>query len=80
MSHYTRPTAAQINAYAAQYRELGPSCGHHTSMTYGQLPRPTDYARAFRAVCPDGTFSFGNDPFVGFAKLEADDLWLQLES
>ena len=35
---YKRPTNAAIASYAATYHKMGPSCGYHTSMTYGQLP------------------------------------------
>lgn len=78
---YDSPTDAAIEAYAAQYRELGPSCGHHTSMTGGIMPTREDFDRAFDAVCSDtGKFEFGNDPFIGNDALNASELWRELNT
>lgn len=52
----------------------------HTRMSYGQLPDRDLFDRAFDARCPDGTFSFGNDPYVGNDSLNASELWDQLET
>jgi len=52
----------------------------HTSMSYGQMPDRELFDRAFDARCPDGTFSFGNDPYVGNDSLNASQLWEQLEA
>lgn len=77
---YKRPSNRAIASYAATYREMGASCGHHTSMTYAVMPTREDFDRAFDAVCPDGWFKFGNDPFVGFDSLNASELWRELET
>ena len=52
----------------------------HTSMSYGQLPDREAFEAAFDARCPDGTFSFGNDPFVGNDALTSAQLWRELET
>ena len=52
----------------------------HTSMTFGVMPDRELFDRAFDARCPDGTFSFGNDPYVGNAELSASELWAELEA
>ena len=54
--------------------------GTHTSMTYGVMPDRDAFDAAFDARCPDGTFSFGNDPYVGNAALNATELWGELEA
>lgn len=53
---------------------------HHTSLTYGVMPDRELFDLAFDARCPDGTFSFGNDPYVGNDSLNASELWDQLEA
>lgn len=53
---------------------------YHTSMNYGQMPDRELFDLAFDARCPDGTFSFGNDPYVGNDSLNASQLWEQLET
>lgn len=83
MPAYKRPTAAAIAHYAADYHDNGPSCGHHTSMSYGVMPTREDFDRAFDAVMAnedDGKLSFGNDPFVGDDRLTASETWEQLQS
>lgn len=52
----------------------------HTSMTFGVMPDRELFDRAFDARCPDGTFSFGNDPYVGNDSLNASQLWRELEA
>jgi hypothetical protein len=54
--------------------------GTHTSMTYGQLPDREAFEAAFDARCPEGTFSFGNDPYVGNDALTSAQLWRELET
>ena len=54
--------------------------GTHTSMTYGVMPDRDAFEAAFDARCPDGTFSFGNDPYVGNDALNASQLWRELEA
>lgn len=53
---------------------------HHTRMTYGVMPDRDLFDRAFDARCPDGTFSFGNDPHVGNDSLNASQLWRELQA
>lgn len=77
---YTRPTLAAIASYARKYREHGSPAGHHTSMTYGEMPYLADFNRAFDACCPDGDFAFGNDAFVGTDKLNRSQLWNELSA
>lgn len=78
---YTRPTVEAIAGYAETYREMGASCGHHTSMSYAVMPLRVDFERAFDAVCADtGKFEFGNDPLVGFDALNASQLWRELKA
>ncbi len=50
----------------------------HTSMTYGTLPTREQFDEAFDRECPEGTFSFGNDPYVGNDKLTASQLWREI--
>lgn len=52
----------------------------HTSMTYGVMPDRDLFTRAFEARCPEGTFSFGNDPYVGTDELTCQQLWDELTS
>lgn len=52
----------------------------HTSLDYGTLPSSEAFCAAFDARCPDGTFAFGNDPYVGTQALDLDDLWAELEA
>lgn len=63
---------------AAAAHESGDTGGVHTSMTFGVLPTREAFDAAFNAYCPDGTFSFGNDPYVGTEKLDASQVWDQL--
>lgn len=52
----------------------------HTRMTYGVLPAREAFEAAFDARCPDGTFRFGNDPYVGTDTLDSRQLWRELEA
>lgn len=54
--------------------------GTHTSTSYGVMPDRDLFDRAFDARCPDGTFSFGNDPYVGNDSLTASQLWRELQT
>ena len=52
----------------------------HTSTSYGVMPDRDLFGRAFDARCPDGTFSFGNDPYVGNDTLNERQLWNELQA
>lgn len=52
----------------------------HTRLSYGQMPDRDTFRRAFEARCPEGTFSFGNDPYVGTDALDERQLWRELET
>jgi len=52
----------------------------HTRMSYGEMPDRDLFSRAFDARCPDGTFSFGNDPYVGNDTLNESQLWRELQT
>ncbi len=52
----------------------------HTRSSYGVMPDRDLFDRAFDARCPEGTFSFGNDPYVGNDALSASQLWRELEA
>lgn len=80
MPRYKRPTKAAIVAAARDYHENGPPAEQHSSMSYGVMPYLADFNRAFEAYCPDGTFSFGNDPFIGNDALNAAELWRELNT
>jgi len=54
--------------------------GIHTRSSYGVMPDRDLFDRAFDARCPEGTFSFGNDPYVGTDELTASQLWRELET
>lgn len=54
--------------------------GIHTTLNYGELPSREDVDSAFSAYCEEGTFSFGNDPYVGTDKLRAADVWRELQA
>lgn len=51
----------------------------HTTMNYGEIPTREAFDAAFERECPNG-FQFGNDPYVGFATLDSDDTWAELEA
>lgn len=51
-----------------------------TRMTFGVMPDRDTFDRAFDARCPEGTFAFGNDPYVGNDTLNASQLWRELET
>lgn len=53
---------------------------YHTTTSYGVMPDRDRFERAFEARCPNGTFSFGNDPYVGNCELNASELWSELEA
>jgi hypothetical protein len=52
----------------------------HTRMNYGEIPNRHLFSQAFDARCPDGTFSFGNDPYVGNDTLTESQLWSELQA
>lgn len=52
----------------------------HTTTSYGVMPDRDLFSRAFEARCPEGTFAFGNDPFVGNDNLTESQLWRELEA
>jgi hypothetical protein len=49
-------------------------------MSYGELPSREAFSEAFDRECPEGTFSFGNDPYVGTDVLNETQLWRELEA
>lgn len=52
----------------------------HTSTSYGVMPDRDLFSRAFDARCPEGTFAFGNDPYVGNDNLTESQLWRELQA
>jgi hypothetical protein len=50
----------------------------NTCLNYGEMPNRHLFSQAFEARCPDGTFSFGNDPYVGNCALTESQLWAEL--
>lgn len=52
----------------------------HTSTSYGVMPDRDLFGRAFEARCPEGTFAFGNDPYVGNDNLTESQLWAELQA
>lgn len=57
-----------------------PAIGSPRSMSFGVMPPREDFEAAFDRECPDGTFSFGNDPCVGTCELTSSELWAELEA
>ena len=50
------------------------------SMTFGVMPSLEAFEAAFDRECPDGTFAFGNDPYVGYDNLSCSQLWRELQT
>ena len=50
------------------------------SVSYGTLPSRDLFSVLFANECPDGRFSFGNDPYVGTDSLTESQLWRELQA
>lgn len=77
---YASPSTLDILVAARDYHRHGAPAASHTRMDYGTMPSRADFDAAFDAYCPDGKFSFGNDPYVGTDTLNASQLWRELEA